>query len=452
MKPKANIETNYTKQLMSLTLPIATQQFLLAAVGAGDSLMLGLVNSEAMAAVSLANNIEFIENLFINAIVCGATILASQYYGKGDNKTIEKIFSMILKYAAVICIVFTLIASIFSKQLMALFTDDSTLISLGSEYVTMAVGSYLVSGISQCYLCIMKTTGQTKQSVLISTFSMGLDTILNAVFIFAFNMHASGAAITTSITRMIELAIILIFSKKMIVLPKASVKIPFELHKDFVKCSIPHLINSLLWGLGTAVYSSIIGHLGTAITTAYSVSNLIRNFASSISRGLGQGTEILMANILGADKIKDAKFFGKKLVIFSILSGILCGILALIIGFILSQLMALTDEAQQNLRIMIFISAFYMLSQCINIVVICGIFSAGGDTAFDAYSVAVTMWIIIIPIALICAFYFKLPAIWVYVILSMDEVVKIPWVFAHYKKHKWLKNLTDKTVPEKTKC
>ena len=86
--------------------------------------------------------------------------------------------------------------------------------------------------------------------------------------------------------------------------------------------------------------------------------------------------------------------------------------------------------------------AFYMLSLSVNTVVICGIFTAGGDTAFDAYSVAVTMWLMILPAACAAAFWWHWPPMAVYLILSMDEVIKISWVYAHYRKHRWLRNTT----------
>ena len=87
-----------------------------------------------------------------------------------------------------------------------------------------------------------------------------------------------------------------------------------------------------------------------------------------------------------------------------------------------------------------------MLGLSINTVVICGIFSAGGDTAFDAYSLAVTMWLIILPLAVMAAFWWKLNPMYVYIILSLDEIVKIPWVYTHYKKYKWLKNITREEI------
>lgn len=435
-------KNEFNKKTVSIIAPIAFQQFLLAAVGAGDSLMLGFVNGDAMAAVSLAANIEFAENLLLSAFVVGATVLTSQYFGKGDIRAIERIFGLVLKYAMVISLLFAVAAVLFPEKLIGLFTNEPELIAIGTEYIQPAVGTYLLTGITQCYLCIMKTTGQTKQSVFISTFAIVLDTVLNAVFIFGFHMEAAGAALTTSVTRFIELITVLIYAEKMIVKPDLFARISRNVHKDFLKCSIPHLINSMLWGMGTTTYAAIMGHLGTAETTAYSAVLIIRNLSVSFCRGLSQGTEIILSNVLGAGKLKTAKKLGKKFSKFSVLCGVLCGAFTLAVGPILSRFMTLSDDARNVLRVMIYISVFYVIVQCISMVVVCGIFTAGGDTAFDAYSVALTMWIVIIPLALMAAFFWKLTPLAVYFIISLDEVVKLPWIYAHYKKYKWVRNIT----------
>lgn len=439
---KIEEKIDLNKKMLSLILPIALQQLLLSAVSAGDSLMLGLVSGDAMAAVSLAANIEFVENLFLSAVVGGATILSAQYCGKGDRGTVERIFGLILRYAAVISAVFTVFALALPEWLMGLFTDEAELISLGAEYIRMAAGSYLLTGLSQCCLAIMKTTGQTKQSVIISSSAICLDTLLNALFILVFHMGAAGAALTTSITRTIELIAVICYSKRMVVKPKLFSRVSPALRRDFLNCSIPHLINSMLWGLGSTVYASIIGHLGSSITTAYSAAAIVRNLSIALCRGLAQGVEIILADMLGAGKMSEAKIFGRRMSRLSVFSGLVSGILALLFGVLLSHFMLLSAEAREALRVMLLISAFYVFTQCISIVVVCGIFIAGGDTAFDAYSVAVTMWGIIIPSALAAAFWFELDPMIVYFILSLDEVIKIPWIYIHYKKYKWLRNIT----------
>lgn len=445
MRNKTLESREFYKKLRELMIPIALQNLMLAAVSAGDAAMLGFVDENAMAAVSLAGNIQFVENLFLGGVVCGSTILTAQYWGKGDKSDVERIFGLGLKYALVISVLFSALAWAFSSQLMTLFTNEADLITIGADYGRIAALSYLLTGITQCYLCVMKTTGQTKQSVAISSFALGLDTVLNAVFIFALHMDAKGAALTTTISRAVELVIVFAYARKMAVRPSIR-KISSAIHKDFLKCSIPALINGLAWGLGTTMYTVILGHLGTAVTAANSVANIVRQLAISVCKGLGSGGEILLANVLGSGDLVKGKEYGSRLSRLSILCGVVCGALALVFGIALSHFMTLSDAARYNLNVMTLISGFYMVPLCINTVVICSIFSAGGDTAFDAYSVAVTMWLIILPLAAAAAFWWKWNPLVVYFILSLDEIVKIPWVYAHYKKYKWLNNMTREEI------
>ena len=104
--------------------------------------------------------------------------------------------------------------------------------------------------------------------------------------------------------------------------------------------------------------------------------------------------------------------------------------------------MQLTDTARGYLSSMLMILALYMFGKSICVIVVSGIFNAGGDTKFDAYSVAVTMWGIIIPLAALSAFVWKLPVLAVHFIISMDEVIKLPWVYHHYKRYIWVKDIT----------
>ena len=69
-------------------------------------------------------------------------------------------------------------------------------------------------------------------------------------------------------------------------------------------------------------------------------------------------------------------------------------------------------------------------------------FCAGGDSRFGFLCDTVTMWCITVPLGLLTAFMLKLPVLAVYFIVNLDEIVKLPAVYRHYKKYKWVKDLT----------
>ena len=78
-------------RLITLTLPISLQSLMLALVAAADALMLGRVDQISMAAVSLATQIQFVQNMLLWAIVSGIAVLGAQYWGKGDREVMGRI-------------------------------------------------------------------------------------------------------------------------------------------------------------------------------------------------------------------------------------------------------------------------------------------------------------------------------------------------------------------------
>lgn len=143
----------FTRKLISLVMPIAFQQFMLALVSASDALMLGVISQDSLSAVSLAGQITFIHNLLLEAMTIGLSLIAAQYWGKGDIPAVERIFAFVMKVTTVISLVFTLSALLIPGMLMRIFTNDPVLIRGGSLYLRVIAVSYLLTGISQMYLC-----------------------------------------------------------------------------------------------------------------------------------------------------------------------------------------------------------------------------------------------------------------------------------------------------------
>ena len=144
-----NIKTSeFSKKLITLVLPIAFQQFMLALVSASDAVMLGMLRQDALSAVSLAGQVTFVENLFFAAVTIGLSMLAAQYWGKKDNASVEKIFAYVMKITAVVSFVFFLAGLCVPRALMHIFTNDKILIDGGVTYLKTVSPSFFLSGIS----------------------------------------------------------------------------------------------------------------------------------------------------------------------------------------------------------------------------------------------------------------------------------------------------------------
>ena len=125
----------------------------------------------------------------------------------------------------------------------------------------------------------------------------------------------------------------------------------------------------------------------------------------------------------------------------SIISGIILGLVAAASAPLVLYFVNLTETAEHYLLIMLLMCSYYILGRSINSTLIGGIFSAGGDTKFGFICDTLTMWAFIVPAGFITAFVLDWPVMVVYFILNLDEIVKLPAVFIHYRKYKWVKNI-----------
>ena len=438
----------FTK-LVRITVPLAFQSLMLALVAAADALMLGRVEQNIMAAVSLATQVQFVQNMAISTIVQAGAILGAQYWGKGDRKTIDKLFLIMLRMAGAVSVLFAAGCLFIPELLMRLFAHDQVLIDIGAGYLRIAGWSYLLTGFSQSYLTVMKVTGHERPSAIISSGAVVINILLNALLIFGLfglpAMGARGAALATLISRVVELVWAVICShRKTFVHPDwRHIFTPTPgLTGDYVRVAMPLLGAALLWGVGFTSYTAIMGNLGADAAAANSITSVIRDLFCCLCNGIASAAGIIVGNELGAGDLDRGKLYGHRLMIISYIIGFGSTILVLLVLPLVEGRMVLTDQAREYLHGMMIVMAIYMIGRCVNTVVINGVFAAGGDTMFDMYSLVVAMWLIAIPTALLGAFVFHWPVVVVYACTCLDEVGKIPWVMLHYRKYKWVRDLT----------
>ncbi len=450
MKPETQIDKKeFYKILLRLALPIALQNLMLASVAAGDALMLGKVAQSEMTAVSLATQIQFIQNMFLSAITAAGAILGAQYWGKGDKYTLENIFNLMLRFGGAVSVLFFLACELAPELLMHIFTPDATLIAVGSSYLRVAGWSYLLTGISQCYLAVMKVSDHVKPCALISSCAVLLNIGLNAVFIFGLlgapRMQARGAALATTISRIAELALCMaVSSGESYIRPAFGrfFKLPGHLKSDFVRQCLPLMGGSLCWGVGFTSYTAIMGHMGIDAAAANSVAAVVRDLICCMCNGVGSAAGIMVGNELGAGRLERGKAYGIKLKNISYAIGFFSAVLVLAVTPFIINMVILTSQARAYLTGMMGIIAVYMIGRCINTVLINGVLDGGGDTLFDMYSLIVCMWLLAIPLALVGAFAMHWSPLVVYACTCLDEVGKIPWVVYRFRKYKWVRDLT----------
>lgn len=443
----------FCRDLWKLTAPIALQSLMLASVAAADAVMLGNLAQNDMSAVSLATQIQFVQNMALTAGVSSFTILGAQYWGKKDRDAVCRVFFMALRFSLLISLITFIGCVFFPRYLMLLFTNDETLIAIGCRYLRISGWSYLLTGISQVCLAMLKVTDHARQSAVISTTTVLLNIGLNAVFIFGLfglpPMGVEGAAFATLSARVVEV----LWSAGIFLLPgflRPGLRHAFRreglLGRDFRKCMFPLLGAAMLWSVGFTSYTAFVGHLGEDAAAANAVASVVRDLICCLCNGISAGGCILIGHALGAGDLTRGRLYGERIMRLAFYCGFASTVIMLLLTPPLLLLVKLTPDARELLVGMMVIMSFYMIGRAVNTVIINGIFEAGGDTMFDLYSLCACMWGLAVPLAALGTFVFHWPVLVVYACTCLDEVGKIPWVMAHYRRYRWVRDLTRETV------
>ena len=443
---------DFYSQIFKLVLPIIIQNLLSAAVSSADVVMLNYVGQSSISAVSLAAQYASVLFMVFYGLGTGVTILCAQYYGKGDMRAIQVVEGIAMRFSIPIAAAFAAAALLMPETMMLLFTDDAELIAIGASYLRCMSAAYLCWGVVEVYLAVLRSINRVVISTVMNVLAFSLNIILNAVWIFGLfgapRLGAMGVALATSLSRLIELAaciVVSLFSKDV----HLNLRYIFVRNKllfsDFVRLSLPALGNDISWSVAFSMYSVIIGHMGTDAVAANSFVVVVRNFGTILCFGLANAGGILLGQKMGEGKLEETRSDGRKVLWLTVASGAVGGAIVLIARpFVMMYAGAgnFTETAIGYLSVMLLINSYYVMGCAVNTTLIAGVFRAGGDSRFGLICDAITMWVYAVPVGFFAAFVLKLPVLWVYFILCLDEFVKWPAVIHRYRSGKWLKNIT----------
>ncbi len=439
----------FYRSLASLVIPITIQNFITNAVNSADVFMLGYVGQTELSAVSLANQFQFLLSGFFFGISSGVVMLASQYWGKKDTNSIQAVMGIATKIAFASTFILALGAVAMPETLMRIYTNDEALVGIGASYLQIVGVSYVCMSFSQVYHCTLRSMERAQLSTVISSIALILNVILNAVFIFGIGgaprLGVIGVAIGTTAARVTELILCLADAVRGKIF-RLDLKVMFGRHKllfaDFCKYSVPALINDFAWTFAFSTYSIIMGHMNADVVAASSVATTVRNLCTILCFALGSGASVLLGIKIGEGRLDEAKRDARKSCQVTLAIGIATGAVILLLRPVVFLCFSLTERAAGYLDFMLWISAYYVVGQAMNTLLIAGIFRAGGDSRFGMICDIIVMWFVSVPLGFLSAFVWKLPPMVVYFILCLDEFWKIPVVYVHYKKFGWLKDIT----------
>ena len=436
----------FYSSLVAIALPVSLQNLLANFVNMLDTVMIGQLGETEIAAVGLGNQIFFILNMILFGIASGGGVFISQFWGKNDIKGIRKSLGIILCLSIIVSSVFTIMSLVIPHQLISLFSPDPDVIRVGGDYLRIVCLSYVITAVNFSFTLAFRCTERVKLPLVCTSISLFTNAGSNYLLIFVAGWGVKGAAIATVFSRAVEFCVLFIWSYSHKYEACGKLKELFSITRDslakYFKIAVPVIINETFWGLGISVQSSIFAHAGTNAITSFQITNTISQLTWVFCMGFGNGIGVLIGKRIGEKKFEEAHGYARRSMWFMPLVGAVVGVLLLPLSKVLPYFFKVDPDVIQTATYMLLILiAFYPFNSfCMNWVV--GVCRAGGDTVFTAVVELCTLWLVAIPLGFLASTVLHLSAVWIYVFVMSEGVVKAAIGFIRVASGKWLHEVT----------
>ncbi|ASY51009.1 MATE family efflux transporter [Clostridium perfringens] len=453
-------DKRFYRLLFSIALPIAVQNLITFMVSMVDTLMVGALGEIQLSAVSIANNLFFVLTILMFGLAGGSNIMISQYWGKGNVKTIHKILAIMYRVCLLITGIFIFIALFLPKYFMGIFTTDKAVIDFGASYLRIVCIGYLFYSITNCTIMMLRSVKTVSISIIVYTASLVVNSILNWIFIFgnlgAPELGIRGAAIATVCARITEFSIVLVFmfiyERKIGLKIEHLLKLDKEILKDYVGLCTPVLCNELLWAIGASMISVIVGRMGTEVVAANSINGVAHQFVTVFIFGMSNATAVIIGNTIGEGKKEKAKEYAYSIGIFSVVMGCISGLMILLIKPFVVNFYNVSYSTKLIAMEIMTVTSGIIVFQSLASNFMMGVLRGGGDAKFVLINDLIFMWLVAIPGGFFVAFVLELPVALVFLVIKCDEILKSLTSVYRVISGKWINDVTKDYEFEEVKC
>ena len=446
----------FYKQVALLAAPIVLQNLITSTLGMADTFMVGMLGEVPMAAVTLANIPLYVLQMFIFGVQSGSSVLISQYWGRQDMESINRVMGVSMWVVLSVSALFAGVLLACPETFLSLFGNEQEVIELAAQYGSIAGMSYVCNAFTMMYVAAYRSMERPQLGMYILVASMTANTFLNWVFIFgklgAPALGVRGAAVATLIARLLEIAIVAVhmgksrfFQVRFQLLLRPGV----DMVRRFLKYGGLVVFNETTWGLGSSVFPTIMGHMAgsTEILAAYTVAGNADKICMVISFGLSTTAAVIIGQEVGAGRPQKVRSIGMALATLAILCGLGVAGLLLVFAHLIAPawifpLFSMSAKAGSIAVMMMTVLAFVRPLRDFNGVVIVGVLRGGGDVKAATLIDTLPQWLAAIPAAFLLGMVFQADILWVFLATTLESMIKFSFGVRRISTDNWIKDLT----------
>ena len=445
--------------VLGIAVPMIVQNAITSFVSFLDNIMVGQIGTEQMSGVAIVNQLIFVFNITIFGGVSGAGIFGTQFFGKGDHEGHKYTFRFKLYACGILTVAALLLGKFLDTQLISLYLSDSGSIGdvsqalqYGKEYLEIMLIGLVPFALSQVYISGIRETGKTLIPMIASMAAVFTNLILDYVLIFGMGeipaLGVQGAAIATVVARFLECIIVVSWThtnpekNKYIKGIYKSFYIPSAILNNIIKKGTPLMLNEIFWATGMTVIVQCYSVRGLEIIAAQNISSTINNLFNIVYIQLGSSIAIVVGQLLGAGKLKEARDADNKMIFFVVSVCVAVSVIMCMVGGLFPKLYK-TEETIRELASQLIIVSALLMPLCAFCHSTYFTLRSGGKTGITFLFDSVFTWVVFIPAAYVLSSHTSLPFILVFILVQSLEGFKAVIGFFMVRSNVWLNNIVN---------
>lgn len=447
----------FYRQLLTVGIPVLIQNLIAVGLNLADTIMVGKVSANALAAVGAANQVYFVYSVILFGIFSGAAVYTVQYWGIKDLVSLRKILGIDYVMCLALTVPVVIAAFFASPALMGLFTDDPEVIALGGDYMRIACFSYLFSGMTFVITYNSRAIIMLKVPTVINGGAILINVFLNYCLIYGNcglpELGVKGAAIATLIARVIECLSMYSYvylSKDHPLGARFSEFMGFgkELYKSVMRTAVPVMFNEGCWALSVSMVFAAYGKIGPAALAIVQVANTITEFLQTAYAGVSNASTVIVGQALGQGKVEHAVIYSRRIMTMAWILNVVMTLLLIFIREPIAMIYDFDAETTELLLSSMFVFAVAITPKMLTYVIICGILRAGGDTFYCMVVEAGLNLLLQVPLAYISVLVLGLPLPVAIAVVASSDVIKAVLCYRRYYSRKWINIFTGSEVQD----
>ncbi|MEW9080066.1 MATE family efflux transporter [Terrisporobacter glycolicus] len=424
--------------ITTLAIPVIIENILQTLLGTVDTYFAGQINDNAIAAIGVTNLIMNVFIVFFTAISIGTSAIVARNFGKGEMDKVKEATTQSIFLGIIISLVVGVINILFYDHILKICGATNEILDFTIPY-------YLVVAVPIIFLCLslilsscLRSTKDTKTPMIATAFANVLNIILNMLFI-KMNMGIIGLALATTISRCMNVVILLIKLRMCninIKINKEVIKGGNDTLKAIIKIGAPAGMEKLIMRLGQLVYNSMIISIGVSAYVAHNIAGNIESYTYIPALGFGVATATLVGISLGEGDSEKSKEIVYLADIITTVCMIVIGILLFIFAPQIVKIFTSTVEVQimvvNVLRLIALFQCFIAITQ-----IFTSALQGAGDTKFPMYATLVGIWGVRIGIGYFLGIIMNFGLFGVWIAYAIDITVRAFLLIIRFNHGKW---------------